>query len=68
MLRELLDRWRERRAARLAHDYGSMTEQERIELERVRDDLGALRNRGTEQRAGREFDRELDAEEGRPRY
>lgn len=62
-----IERLKARRRERLAREYGDLTDEERIDLERVRGDLG-VHGRGSETRFGREFDRELDAEEGRPRH
>lgn len=66
MLRAWIERLRARRRGRLAYDYGHLSEQERIELERLRDEEGAVRGRGLEETYGRQFDQELDAEEGQP--
>jgi hypothetical protein len=65
MLHAWIERLKTRRRERLAHDYGSLTEEERLDLARARGDLGA-RARGSGRSYGRTFDRELDAEEGRP--
>lgn len=67
MLRAWIDRLRARRREQIAEDYGHLSEAERIELARLRDEVGAVRGRGLEERTGRRFDHELDAEEGRPR-
>ena len=56
-----------RRFLRLDREaYGTMSAEERLELDRTRDDLGATRGRGLEETWGRGFDHRLDAEEGRP--
>ena len=52
--------------ARRTEDYANLTAEERIDLARARDDLAA--SRASERMAGRRFDRELDAEEGRPEH
>jgi len=67
MLRAWIDRLRTHRREQIAKDYGHLTESERIELERLRDEEGAIRGRGLEETSGRRFDHQLDAEEGRPR-
>ncbi|MGZ4352660.1 MAG: hypothetical protein ACXVZ4_03865 [Gaiellaceae bacterium] len=67
MLRAWIDRLRARRRREIVEDYGHLTDAERVERERLRDDEGAIRGRGLEETYGGEFDQELDAEEGRPR-
>ena len=67
MPRTWIDRLRARRRRELAEQYGHLTDAERIELERIRNDQTARGGRGLEETYGRQFDQELDAEEGRPR-
>jgi hypothetical protein len=67
MLREWIERLKAGRRERLAEEYGNLSAEERIDLERRHDDLD-VGGRGVEETFGRRFDQELDAEEGRPRH
>lgn len=67
MVRAWIERLRASSRERLAHDYGNMTGEERVELARMRGELGA-RDRGYGVTYGHDFDQRLDAEEGRPRH